>query len=344
MSAASSSKTTTANTILYKKAKDILCLHTIEMSDPCRTLSGFTKRRDPMGNEEWEGYEKAECEALVQGYWCVYDQEYNELEALYLALVRKEVAELEGKRKSEEENKKKKSKPAAPIASRSGSGKGKEKVVEADDSESKHDLVFRETCVGCERAKSLNDLVVQGMLKKISKTLVNLDVKAGNRNHLEAENLYYRYHQQMLDRLRWSLDQLMKAGELDLSLQTLEHQYHDGSSVSEDLQDGIFCSRARIIDRYNKVALTCGAQMKRLVSRYKLGKTFITNVMLLDRNGDVEFEGDVESEDPGSGDMEMEWVVEKEVGPDPVPMEIDKGKGKEKEVEPEENEEDTMKE
>ncbi|KIJ24276.1 hypothetical protein M422DRAFT_274984 [Sphaerobolus stellatus SS14] len=92
----SSSKTTTANTILYKRSKDVPRLSTVEKSDPCRTLSGFkaisefTKRQDLTKNEEWEGYEDAEREVLVQGYWCAYDQEHDELDALYLDLVRKE--------------------------------------------------------------------------------------------------------------------------------------------------------------------------------------------------------------------------------------------------------------
>ncbi|KIJ40452.1 hypothetical protein M422DRAFT_256704 [Sphaerobolus stellatus SS14] len=153
----SSSKTTTVNTILYKRSKDVPHLSMVEKSDPCRTLSGFkaisefTKRQGLTKNEEWEGYEDVEREVLVQGYWCAYDQEHDELDALYLDLVRKE-ATAESKQKSEEE-KKKKSKPAAPIASGSESGKGKEKIVEIIDLKSEVDMVFWETCVGCERAK-----------------------------------------------------------------------------------------------------------------------------------------------------------------------------------------------
>ncbi|KIJ52932.1 hypothetical protein M422DRAFT_242890 [Sphaerobolus stellatus SS14] len=293
--AASSSKSTTANTILYKRVKDVPRLPTFEKSDPRRTLDGFkavpgfSKRRDLTKNEEWEGYcyvlvqntpgnqrgigsildryDNLEHEPLVKGYWRAYDMEHNELEALFFSLMRKEATETESKRKSEE-GKKKKSKPAAPIASGSGSGKGKEKAKEkeseTDDSDSEPDLLFWESCVGCERAKvrcvfthattgkkvacdrcicrkinctyrSPKDFIIQRMLKKVSKTLVNLDVEAGNRNHLEAEWLYCGCHQQMLDGLQRSIDQLMKADELGLGLLILETQYKDGTSVPEDL-------------------------------------------------------------------------------------------------------------
>ncbi|KIJ29867.1 hypothetical protein M422DRAFT_268645 [Sphaerobolus stellatus SS14] len=238
---ASSSKTTTTNTILYKRLKDVPHLSTIKKSDPHRTLSGFkaitefTKRRDPTKNEEWEGYEKAERKVLVQGYWRAYDQEHNELDVLYLDLVRKEAA-AESKRKSKEV-KKKKSKPAAPIASGSGSGKGKEKVVEIIDSESEVDLAFRETCVGCERAK----------------------VKCVFMHATNSKKL------------------------------------QDLSAVPEDLQDGVFQNRSRIIERYNKIALLCGAQMKQLATRYTLGKSCVPQVLLLNRYGNLEFEEDMES-------------------------------------------------
>ncbi|KIJ42362.1 hypothetical protein M422DRAFT_254437 [Sphaerobolus stellatus SS14] len=198
--ATTSSKSTTATAILYKKLKDVPHLPL--------AVPKFTARRDPMKNNEWEGYEQAECNALIKGYWWWYDKEHDELEDHYLALVRKE-AEVDSKRKSEEE-KKKKSKPVAPVASGSGKNKGKGKVViEVVDSESKANTEFHKTCVGCEWSKvkcvfthaanskkvacdrcihcktnctyqSPQDLAVQGMLKKISKSLVNLDVKAGN--------------------------------------------------------------------------------------------------------------------------------------------------------------------
>ncbi|KIJ34523.1 hypothetical protein M422DRAFT_263297 [Sphaerobolus stellatus SS14] len=387
--AASSSKNTTSSAILYKKAKDVLRLPTVEKSDSRRMLSGFkvvagfNTRRDLRRNKEWDGYSEMEWEALVNGYWQVYDKEFKELEELYVGLVRKEAVEKESQRKSDE--KKKKNKPAVPVVL----------GPETDDSESEPNLAFLETCIGCERAKvhcnfthpvngkkvacdrcvhhktnctyrNLNDYILQQKLKKIGSTLVNLDIEAGNRNRLEAEGLYYKYHQQMLDGLHWSMEQLMKCDKLDLRLQTLEHCYQDDTSVPDDLQDGIFRSHDQVIDRYNKVATVCGAQMRRISLRYKLGKAFVTQVMLLDRYGDVVFEEDVEpgpskrareedDAEPGpskrvrveehleSGEKGMEELVEKEVGPDPTPV-IDKGKGKEKEMVPEENGDETMKE
>ncbi|KIJ35339.1 hypothetical protein M422DRAFT_262513 [Sphaerobolus stellatus SS14] len=370
----SSSKSTTATTILYKKSKDVPRLPLVELSDVRKPLKGFkavpefTGRWDPTRNDDWADYEQAERDTMIKGYWWAYDKEHDELENHYLALVRKE-AEAESKRKSEEE-KKKKSKPATPIASGSRKSKGKGKAVEeVDDSEFEGDTEFQETCIGCKlgKVKCIFTHATNG--KKVacdSKSLVNLDVEVGNQNHLEAEGSYHRYQLQMFNGLRGSLDQLMKADERELRLRTLVHQLQDESLVSEDLQDGVFNARSRIIDRYNKIALTCGAQMKQIVARYKLGKSFVPKVMLLDQYGEVVFEEDVGpgmkrmrdenevgfgpskrarfAEKPGSRVKEVEKVVEKEVGPDPVPMEIDKGTGKGKETEPKDVEEDIMKE
>ncbi|KIJ43757.1 hypothetical protein M422DRAFT_253005 [Sphaerobolus stellatus SS14] len=103
----------------------------------------------------WAIFKDGEREFMLNGYWAAYDEEYQELEDLWLQLTRKEAQE-EEKRKSEVE-KKKKSKPAAPVASGSGSkkGKGKEKEVQVIDSDSdgETDTEFRESCIGCERAK-----------------------------------------------------------------------------------------------------------------------------------------------------------------------------------------------
>ncbi|KIJ43217.1 hypothetical protein M422DRAFT_253419 [Sphaerobolus stellatus SS14] len=127
MSAATtSSKSTTATAILYKKSKDVPHLPLVEKWNPRRTLTGFkavpkfTARQDLTKNDEWEGYEQAECNALIKGMrprWRVSG--------------------------GEEEEKKKKSKPAAPIASGFRKGKAKGKTVEeVVDSESKADTEF----------------------------------------------------------------------------------------------------------------------------------------------------------------------------------------------------------
>ncbi|KIJ25040.1 hypothetical protein M422DRAFT_274050, partial [Sphaerobolus stellatus SS14] len=162
MSAAASSSTNlTANSILYKKAKDVKRLPTIPASDTRRTLRGFktvpefTKRRDPRLHADWSSFKDGEREFMVNGYWAAFDEEYQELEALWLLLTRKEAQE-EEKGKSEAE-KKKKNKPAAPVATGSGSkkGKGKDKEVQVIDSgsDSETDTEFQESCVGCEHAK-----------------------------------------------------------------------------------------------------------------------------------------------------------------------------------------------
>jgi hypothetical protein len=167
----------TANTVLYKKSKDVKRLPIVAPSDVRRTLAGFASvpefiaREDPRLSADWPKYKEAQRKLVVDWYWAAYDEEYQELEALWLQLKRKEAQE-EEKRKSEAE-KKKKSKPAVPVASGSGSkkGKGKEKEVQVShnnsdlknvltglqiiDSESDTDTdsEFRECCVGCERAK-----------------------------------------------------------------------------------------------------------------------------------------------------------------------------------------------
>ncbi|KIJ42729.1 hypothetical protein M422DRAFT_254184 [Sphaerobolus stellatus SS14] len=122
--AASSSKTTNTNTILYKKSKDVPHLPLVEKSDLRRMLSGFK-----IGIEDWEGYGKEERKTLLGRYWRAFDKEYAELEALYVSLVRQE-AKAEAKQKSEEEKKKKKNKTVVPVASGSRKDKGKARDVE----------------------------------------------------------------------------------------------------------------------------------------------------------------------------------------------------------------------
>ncbi|KIJ40766.1 hypothetical protein M422DRAFT_256179 [Sphaerobolus stellatus SS14] len=271
-----------------------------------RAVPEFQLRRDPRPFPNWNQLGVEEREVLMKGYCAAYDKEYKELEEVWLRLSKAEQAEA-AKWKSEEEQKKKEKKkktamPTTPVASGSGSGKGKEKVVEINDSDSKPDLAFRETCIGCEWAKRT--------LKKLHQSLINLDIESENRNHLEAEGLYYKFQQQMLDGLHMAMDQLMKADELELGLLTLQHRYQVDMLVPKNLQDSILDNCGRIIDRYNKIALTYEAQMKRIALKYQLGKAFKTQVMLLDCDGDVVFEteagsvakrGRPEDEDTESG-------------------------------------------
>ncbi|KIJ34455.1 hypothetical protein M422DRAFT_263418 [Sphaerobolus stellatus SS14] len=323
---ASSSKTTTANAILYKKAKDILRLSTIEKSDPRRTLlgfravSGFTKRWDLTKNDEWEGYGETVCEALVKGYWHVHDQEHNELDALYLSLARKEATELESKRISEEK-KKKKSKSTAPITSGSGSGEGKETDIEViDDSESNADTRFRESCVGCGRAK-----------------VKCIFTHAPNGKKVTSDRCYNLH---VISSLQWSLNALSNVDTQDLGLWRLENDLPNDTSVPEELQDVVQHGHSHVIEHYNNIALMCGVQMKSISSRYKLGKGFEGWVPMLNPYGELDLKGEADKKvrigkEPESGEKE----VEKEVGPDLAPV-VDKGKGKKKEAEPEEIEED----
>ncbi|KIJ37632.1 hypothetical protein M422DRAFT_259994 [Sphaerobolus stellatus SS14] len=386
MSAAASSAKPTANSILYKRAKDVKRLPTIPASDVRRTLHGFktvpefTKRGDLRLHADWARFKDGEWEFMVNWYWTAYDEEYQELEDLWFQLTWKEAQE-EEKRKSEAE-KKKKSKPTVPVASGSGSkkGKGKEKEVQVidSDSNSETDTEFRESCVGCERAKlrcifthgtnskkvacdwcverktnctyrNPQDLVVRKELRNIRLSVSSMDVNS-----------------EVISGLQWSLSALANIDGQDIGLRTLANQLPEDTSVPEELQDAVFNGRSHVIEHYNHIAQMCGAQMKAISSRYGLGKNFGGRVPLLNRYGELESTGEAESvvkkrkaenpvaepgpskkvrkdKEPEAGEREVEKEVEKEVGPNPEPA-VEKGKGKEKETGPEENEEDTMKE
>ncbi|KIJ43719.1 hypothetical protein M422DRAFT_252964, partial [Sphaerobolus stellatus SS14] len=259
--AASSSAKTIANTILYKRAKDVRRLPTIPASDVRRTLRGFktvpefTKRGDPRLHADWARFKDGEREFMVNGYWTAYDEEYQELEDLWLQLTRKEAQE-EEKRRSEAE-KKKKSKPTAPVVLGSGSkkGKGKEKEIQVidSDSDSETDTEFRESCVGCERAKlrcifthgtngkkvacdrcverktnctyrSPQDLVVRKELRNIRLSVSSMDVNSEVRNRLQAESFYHQYNLQVISGLQWSLTALSNIDGQDIGLRTLDNQ------------------------------------------------------------------------------------------------------------------------
>ncbi|KIJ53874.1 hypothetical protein M422DRAFT_242140 [Sphaerobolus stellatus SS14] len=378
--AASSSKNPTANSILYKRAKD--------------TVPEFTKRGDPRLHADWASFKDGEREFMVNGYWTTYDEEYQELEALWFHLTRKEAQE-EEKRKSEAE-KKKKSKPAVPVASGSVSkkGKGKEKEVIDSDSDSETNTEFRESCVGCERAKircifthgtngkkvacdrcverktnctyrSPQDLVVRKELRNIRLSVSSMDVNSEVRNRLQVESFYHQYNLQVISGLQWSLNALSNIDGQNIGLRTLDNQLPSDVSVPEDLQDAEAHGRDHVIERYNNIAQMCGAQMKSISSRYGLGKNFGARVPLLNCYGELDLTGEVESgikkrkaeevptepgpskrirkdKEPESEEKEAEKEVEKGVRPDPAPM-VDKGKGKENEPGPKENGENTMK-
>ncbi|KIJ39149.1 hypothetical protein M422DRAFT_258032 [Sphaerobolus stellatus SS14] len=349
---ASSSAKPTANSILYKRAKDVKCLPTIPASHARRTLRRFkmvpefTKRGDLRLHADWARFKDGEREFMVNWYWMAYDEEYQELEDLWFQLTRKEAQE-EEKRKSEAE-KKKKSKPAAPVASGSGSkkGKGKEKEVQVidSDSDSETDTEFRESCVGCERAKlwcifthgtnskkvacnwcverktnctyrSPQDLVVRKELRNIRLSVSSLDINLEVHNQLQVENFYHQYNLQVISGLQWSLTALSNIDGQDIGLRTFDNQLPEDTS------------------RYNHIAQMCGAQMKAISSRYGLGKNFGGRVPLLNRYGGLDVPGESES---GVKKRKAEDLVA-EPGPS-------KKVRKDKEPEPEENEEDTMRE
>ncbi|KIJ47010.1 hypothetical protein M422DRAFT_249308 [Sphaerobolus stellatus SS14] len=354
--AASTTKPPTANSLLYKMAKDVKRLPFVTPTD----------------------YGAEEKNALMKGYWAVYDKEYEDLEGLWLSLFRKEKAEAE-KWKSEEEKKKKKEKkkktavPTLPVASGSRKSKGKEKeeieVIDSD-SESETDMEFRETCIGCKRAKlkcvfnynsfskkSACDWELQSVRRAVAAISGNMEV----RNQLQAESFYHQYNLQVISRLQWSLNALSTVDGQDIRLRTLENQLAEASSMPKELQDAMVHGWSHVIEHYNIVQM-CGAQMKSIAVQYRLGKGFGSQFPLLNRYGEMDFSGEVDfgvkrrrpqDEDTESspskkprmdkGMVPEEVETEKEKGLKVVPN-VDKGKGKEKEPGSEEDVEETMKE
>ncbi|KIJ32624.1 hypothetical protein M422DRAFT_265510 [Sphaerobolus stellatus SS14] len=368
--AASTSKTTTANTLLYKKSKDVKRLPAVVPTDIRRTLAGFRcipeflTRRDPSSFPDWNWYGAEEKSVLTKGYWAAYDEEYKELEGLWLDLYRKEEAEAEKRRSEEEKTKKKKEKkktaaPKMPVTLGSGKGKGKEKeeieVINLD-SESETDMEFRETCVGCERAKlkcvfNYNSAGKKSACNRCVDRKTNCSYQSPQdlivqRELRKAESFYHQYNLQVISGLQWSLNALSNVDGQDIGLRTLENQLAEHGSVPENLQDTVIHGWSQVIEHYNNIAQMCRTQMKSISVRHRLGKGFGGCVPLLNRHGEVDLSGEMDSgmkrrrpqdEDTESGPSKRPRVnrgmapeeveVEKEKGPEVVPN-VDKGKGK----------------
>ncbi|KIJ39145.1 hypothetical protein M422DRAFT_258026 [Sphaerobolus stellatus SS14] len=277
--ATSSSKNTTANNILYKKAKDDQQLPSIPASDVQRTVRG--SRRYP--NLQRGGTRG--CTRIGQDI---------KKESGRSWLTRKEAQE-EEKRKSEAEKKKKKNKPVAPVVSGSGSKKGKGKEIEiiGSDSDSETNTEFQESCIGCEHAKvrCIFTDAING--KKVA--CDHMDVNSEVRNRLQAESFYHQYNLQVISGLQWSLSALANIDGQNIGLRTLDNQLPSDTSVPEDLQDTVVHGRDHVIEHYNNIAEMCGAQMKSISSRYGLGKNFGARVPLLNCYGELDLTGEVES-------------------------------------------------
>ncbi|KIJ36123.1 hypothetical protein M422DRAFT_261450 [Sphaerobolus stellatus SS14] len=291
----------------------------------------FQMRRDPSAFPDWDLYGEEEKNALMKGYWAAYDQEYKDLEGLWLDSYRKEEAEAEKRRSAEEKKKKKEKKKTVastmPVALGSGKGKGKEKeeieIIDSD-SESEPDMEFRKTCVGCECAwlkcvfnhnsagkksvcnwcvdrktncsyRSPQDLIVQRELRKVRKAVTYISDNSEVRNRLQAESFYHQYNLQVISGLQWSLNALSNVDGQDIRLRTLENQLAEHGSVPKDLQDAVIHGRSQVIECYNNIAQMCGTQMKSISVWHRLGKGFGGCVPLLNRHGEVDLSREVDS-------------------------------------------------
>ncbi|KIJ52761.1 hypothetical protein M422DRAFT_242670 [Sphaerobolus stellatus SS14] len=317
----SSSKPTTANTVLYKKSKDVPILPPVRSTDARRTLSGFQVvpefkgRKDPSRGETWAEADTDERTSIVAGYWCAYDKDYADLNNLFLSLEKKEDAVAELKRKAEE----KKKEAVVPVASGSGKGKGKSKEVVLDiDSESEVKEEFRETCLNCEENKTpcifthptagkksscdrcvrrkVNctyrnpyEWAIHGALKTVNGHVEGLKAEAEDRNMLVGEELYHKYNLQQLESLRWAHGAFLEVARLDVGLRELELKLKAvGQSVPEDLFDDTEQGRVRIISKHNHIARNCAFNMKQLAARYVLGSGHEAKALLMDAQGGIE--------------------------------------------------------
>ncbi|KIJ30566.1 hypothetical protein M422DRAFT_267909, partial [Sphaerobolus stellatus SS14] len=317
----SSSKSMTANAVLYKKLKDVPILPPVHSTDARRTLSGFQAvpefkgRKDPSRGETWAEANTDERRSIVAGYWRAYDKDYAELNNLFLSLKKKEEAAAEQKRKAEE----KKKEAVVPVASGSGKGKGKSKETVLDiDSESEVEGEFRETCLNCEENKTpciftyptagkksscdrcvrrkVNctyrnpyEWAIHRALKKVNDHVEGLKAEAEDSNTLAGEELYHKYNLQQLESLHWAHGAFLEVTKLDIGLRELELKLKAvGQSVPEELLDDTEQGQVRIISKHNYIARTCASNMKKLAARYALGKGHEAKALLMDARGGIE--------------------------------------------------------
>ncbi|KIJ47453.1 hypothetical protein M422DRAFT_248863 [Sphaerobolus stellatus SS14] len=314
----SSSKPTVANTVLYKKSKDMPILPPIRLTDARRMLNGFQGvpkfkgQKDPSRGETWAEADTDEQSSIIAGYWRAYDKNYADLNKLFLSLKKKEDAVAELKWKAEEAQKKKE--VFVPVASGSGKGKGKSKELVLDaDSESGVEEEFRETCLNCDEnkvkcvfthpttsKKSLCDRcvrqkvnctyrspykwVLHGALKTVNGHVESLKMKAEDRNTLAGEELYHKYNLQQLESLCWVHSVFLEVGlrELELKLKAI------GQLVPEDLFDDAEQGHVQIISKHNYIACNCAFNMKQLAAWDVLGKGHEAKAFLMDAQGGIE--------------------------------------------------------
>ncbi|KIJ29877.1 hypothetical protein M422DRAFT_268660 [Sphaerobolus stellatus SS14] len=311
-----------ANTILYKKSKDVPILTPIKSTDARRMLEGFQAVpkfkgcKDPSRGETWAEADTDKQSSIVAGYWRAYNKDYMDLNKLFLLLKKKEDAAAELKRKADEAQKKE---VVGPVASGSGKGKGKSKVLVLDsDSESGVEEEFRETCLNCEENKvkciftypttgkksscdrcvrckvnctyrSPYEWALHGALQTVNGHVETLKMEAEDRNQLAREELYHKYNLQQLESLRWAHSAFLEVARLDIGLRELELKLKaNGQSVPEDLFDDAEQGCVRIISKHNYITCNCTFNMKQLAARYVLGKGHEAKALLMDARGGIE--------------------------------------------------------
>ncbi|KIJ50447.1 hypothetical protein M422DRAFT_245720 [Sphaerobolus stellatus SS14] len=293
----SSSKPTTANTILYKKSRDVPILPPIRSTDTRRTLEGFQAvpefkgRKDPSRGETWAEADTDERSSIVAGYWQAYDKDYADLNNLFLSLKKKEDAAAKLKRKADEAQKKE---VVRPVASGSGKGKGKSKVLVLSGVEEE----FRETCLNCKENKVKCIFTYPATDKKsscnralqtVNGHIETLKTEAEDRNQLAGEELYHKYNLQQLESLHWAHSAFLEVARLDVGLQELELKFKaNGQSVPEYLFDNAEQGCVRIISKHNYITRNCAFNMKQLATQYVFGKGHEAKALLMDARRGIE--------------------------------------------------------
>ncbi|KIJ25169.1 hypothetical protein M422DRAFT_273877 [Sphaerobolus stellatus SS14] len=229
---ASSSKSVTANSVLYKRSSDMPHFPIVLLSDTHRTLKGFKAvpdfkgHKDPMKTNFWPNNDEEECWSMVAGYWRAYDMESIELRELFTRLKKEEEAEAEKKWRAEEDKRRK------MVLTTLGSEKGKD-VSQVIDSGSEDEIEgeFRETCLNCPKnqvtcvfthpsnskkktacdrcvCRNVNctywspyKVIMERTMKGMGKNLLWLETEADDLNRINAEGMYHKYNLMIMDSL-----------------------------------------------------------------------------------------------------------------------------------------------
>ncbi|KIJ42188.1 hypothetical protein M422DRAFT_254564 [Sphaerobolus stellatus SS14] len=280
-----SSKRTTANTVLYKRSKDIPHLPVMLSSDTRRTLKEFKVEpefkgcRDPTKGDSWPEADDEEHKLIVESL---------ELCELFARLKKEVEVEAEKKRRAEEEKRRKV--VLVTLGPRKGKGKGKEIDVEVIDSDSEDEIdgEFRETCLSSSENQVIyifthptngkKKMACDRCIRWDGKNLLGLDPEAEDCNCLSTEDMYHQYNLMMLESL----------------LCELQSKLQPNDSVPGDLQDVVANGHTWVVTRHNSIAWPCAVNMCQIAAHHNLGKGYIPWVFVLNVFGEVELLGKLE--------------------------------------------------